>query len=119
MGVFLFSLYLSIMKVIITESQFDDIVPLPLRRKFGEMKKNLVEILGVHHMGETAQKYDEDVFVNYIIEILVYESFPDENEIHSSEELESFRRIAKFLFQNQIIRFWDSANFDRYEDNNN
>jgi len=100
------------MKIIITESQLDDTIPLPLRRKFGEMKNTLESLLYQPHMGETAQQYYKGVFLDYIIEILVYETFPDEleDDLRTTEKLELYKKITKTLFQNQIIRFWAAAN---------
>lgn len=100
------------MKIIITESQFNNIVPLPLKRKFGEMINTLENILEQPHMGETAQQYYKGVFLDYIIEVLVYETFPDELEtdLRTTEKLELYKKLTKTLFYNQIIRFWEAAN---------
>ena len=100
------------MKIIITESQFNDIIPLPLKRKFGEMKNTLENLLDQPDMGETAQQYYKGVFLDYIIEILVYETFPDELEtdLRTTEKLELYKKLTKTLFYNQIIRFWEAAN---------
>ena len=61
------------MKIIITESQFEQIIPNSVRRRLSEISDVLYEMLNNTDIGEEAQEYPEDDYVDYVIEILLPE----------------------------------------------
>ena len=104
------------MKIIITESQFEQIIPNSVRRRLSEISDVLYEMLNNTDIGEEAQEYPEDDYVDYVIEILLPEVIYD---IDWSDVAE-YEEIFKKLVGDKIRKFWkeqnqDSLNESEYE----
>ncbi len=52
------------MKIIITESQFEQIIPNSVRRRLSEISDVLYEMLNNTDIGEEAEEYPEDDYVD-------------------------------------------------------
>ena len=96
------------MKIIITESQFEQIIPNSVRRRLSEISDVLYEMLNNTDIGEEAQEYPEDDYVDYVIEILLPEVIYD---IDWSDVAE-YEEIFKKLVGDKIRQFWKEQNQD-------
>jgi hypothetical protein len=90
------------MKIIITESQFEQIIPNSVRRRLSEISDVLYEMLNNTDIGEEAEEYPEDDYVDYVIEILLPEVISDIDWSDVSE----YEEILKKLVGNDIRIFW-------------
>jgi hypothetical protein len=98
----------SVRKIIITESQFEQIIPSSVRRRLSEISDVLYEMLNNTDIGEEAQEYPEDDYVDYVIEILLPEVIYD---IDWSDVAE-YEEIFKKLVGDKIRQFWKEQNQD-------
>ena len=96
------------MKIIISESQFEQIIPNSVRRRLSEISDVLYEMLNNTDIGEEAQEYPEDDYVDYVIEILLPEVIYD---IDWSDVAE-YEEIFKKLVGDKIRQFWKEQNQD-------
>jgi hypothetical protein len=96
------------MKIIITESQFEQIIPNSVRRRLSEISDVLYEMLNNTDIGEEAEEYPEDDYVDYVIEILLPEAI---SEIDWSDVAE-YEEIFKKLVGDKIRKFWKEQNQD-------
>ena len=96
------------MKIIITESQFEQIIPNSVRRRLSEISDVLYEMLNNTDIGEEAEEYPEDDYVDYVIEILLPEVI---SEIDWSDVAE-YEEIFKKLVGDKIRKFWKKQNQD-------
>jgi hypothetical protein len=98
----------SVRKIIITESQFEQIIPSSVRRRLSEISDVLYEMLYNTSIGEEAEEYPEDDYVDYVIEILLPEVI---SEIDWSDVAE-YEEIFKKLVGDKIRKFWKEQNQD-------
>jgi len=98
----------SVRKIIITESQFEQIIPSSVRRRLSEISDVLYEMLNNTNIGEEAEEYPEDDYVDYVIEILLPEVI---SEIDWSDVAE-YEEIFKKLVGDKIRKFWKEQNQD-------
>ena len=98
----------SVRKIIITESQFEQIIPNSVRRRLSEISDVLYEMLNNTDIGEEAEEYPEDDYVDYVIEILLPEVIYD---IDWSDVAE-YEEIFKKLVGDKIRQFWKEQNQD-------
>jgi hypothetical protein len=98
----------SVRKIIITESQFEQIIPNSVRRRLSEISDVLYEMLNNTDIGEEAEEYPEDDYVDYVIEILLPEVI---SEIDWSDVAE-YEEIFKKLVGDKIRKFWKEQNQD-------
>ena len=98
----------SVRKIIITESQFEQIIPNSVRRRLSEISDVLYEMLNNTDIGEEAQEYPENDYVDYVIEILLPEVIYD---IDWSDVAE-YEEIFKKLVGDKIRQFWKEQNQD-------
>jgi hypothetical protein len=96
------------MKIIISESQFEQIIPNSVRRRLSEISDVLYEMLNNTDIGEEAQEYPEDDYVDYVVEILLPEVIYD---IDWSDVAE-YEEIFKKLVGDKIRQFWKEQNQD-------
>jgi hypothetical protein len=92
----------SVRKIIITESQFEQIIPSSVRRRLSEISDVLYEMLYNTSIGKEAEEYPEDDYVDYVIEILLPEVISDIDWSDVSE----YEEILKKLVGNDIRIFW-------------
>jgi len=105
----------SVRKIIITESQFEQIIPNSVRRRLSEISDVLYEMLNNTDIGEEAQEYPEDDYVDYVIEILLPEVIYD---IDWSDVAE-YDEIFKNLVGDKIRQFWKEQNQDSLNESEN
>ena len=105
----------SVRKIIITESQFEQIIPNSVRRRLSEISDVLYEMLNNTDIGEEAQEYPEDDYVDYVIEILLPEVIYD---IDWSDVAE-YEEIFKKLVGDKIRQFWKEQNQDSLNESEN
>jgi hypothetical protein len=98
----------SVRKIIITESQFEQIIPNSVRRRLSEISDVLYAMLNNTNIGEEAEEYPEDDYVDYVIEILLPEVI---SEIDWSDVAE-YEEIFKKLVGDKIRKFWKEQNQD-------
>ena len=98
----------SVRKIIITESQFEQIIPNSVRRRLSEISDVLYEMLNNTSIGEEAEEYPEDDYVDYVVEILLPEVI---SEIDWSDVAE-YEEIFKKLVGDKIRKFWKEQNQD-------
>ena len=98
----------SVRKIIITESQFEQIIPNSVRRRLSEISDVLYEMLNNTDIGEEAEEYPEDDYVDYVVEILLPEVI---SEIDWSDVAE-YEEIFKKLVGDKIRKFWKEQNQD-------
>ena len=98
----------SVRKIIITESQFEQIIPSSVRRRLSEISDVLYVMLNNTDIGEEAQEYPENDYVDYVIEILLPEVIYD---IDWSDVAE-YEEIFKKLVGDKIRQFWKEQNQD-------
>ena len=98
----------SVRKIIITESQFEQIIPNSVRRRLSEISDVLYEMLNNTDIGEEAEEYPEDDYVDYVIEILLPEVIYDIDWSDVSE----YEEIFKKLVGDKIRQFWKEQNQD-------
>lgn len=94
------------MKIIITESQFNQALPSSVRRRLSEISDVLYEMLYNTDIGEEAEEYPKEDYVDYVIELLVPEVLYDIEWSDISE----YENIFKKLVGDDIRRFWDNNN---------
>ena len=103
------------MKIIISESQFEQIIPNSVRRRLSEISDVLYEMLNNTDIGEEAQEYPEDDYVDYVVEILLPEVIYD---IDWSDVAE-YEEIFKKLVGDKIRQFWKEQNQDSLNESEN
>ncbi len=103
------------MKIIISESQFEQIIPNSVRRRLSEISDVLYEMLNNTDIGEEAEEYPEDDYVDYVIEILLPEVIYD---IDWSDVAE-YEEIFKKLVGDKIRQFWKEQNQDSLNESEN
>jgi hypothetical protein len=90
------------MKIIITESQFNMVIPTPLRRRLDGLEDLMYDIMMNNGMSLEAPDYDVEDFVNYVIDIMMYDIFPHTDY----EEIPTYERILIHLLGDKIRDFW-------------
>ena len=91
------------MKIIITESQFKMVIPTPLRRRLDSLEDLMYDIMMNNGMSLEAPDYDVEDFVNYVIDIMMYDIFPHTDY----EEIPTYERILIHLLGDKIREFWE------------
>ena len=94
------------MKIIITESQFEQIIPASVRRRLSDISDVLYELLHNTDVGEEAEEYPENDYVDYVVEALVPEVI---SEIDWSDVAE-YEELFKKLIGDKIRAFWREKN---------
>ena len=91
------------MKIIITESQFNMVIPTPLRRRLDGLEDLMYGIMMDNGMSLDANEYnDVEDFVNYVIDIMMYDIFPQTD----NEEIPTYEKILIHLLGDKIRKFW-------------
>ena len=66
------------MKYIITEEHTNEVVARAVIRRMSQLFNTMWEILSDDDIAEDAENYDEEEFIDYIVELVMEEVFPDE-----------------------------------------
>lgn len=92
------------MKYIITESQIDVIIPLPLKRRLNHIEDLMYDMMMSHGMSLEAPGYDVEDFVNLTIEMMMYEVFPDTPD----KEIPTYEHLLIYFLGDKIREFWEN-----------
>jgi hypothetical protein len=90
------------MKIIITESQFNMVIPKPLRRRLDGLEDLMYDIMMNNGMSLEAPDYDVEDFVNYVIDIMMYDIFPDT----LNKEIPTYEHLLIYFLGDKIREFW-------------
>ena len=92
------------MRYIISESQFNMVIPTPLRRRLDGLEDLMYDIMMNNGMSLDANEYnDVEDFVNYVIDIMMYDIFPQTD----NEEIPTYEKILIHLLGDKIREFWE------------
>ena len=91
------------MKIIITESQFNSLVPPQLRRRLNNMVNIMYDVMLNYGMYLDVGDYTEDDFVDYVIDTVIQDTFPNVED----EEYPSYSKILKPMLDDKIRSFWN------------
>ena len=91
------------MRYIISESQFNMVIPTPLRRRLDGLEDLMYDIMMNNGMSLEAPDYDVEDFVNYVIDIMMYDIFPQTD----NEEIPTYEKILIHLLGDKIREFWE------------
>lgn len=98
------------MKLILSESQFDMIVPNQIKRRYSEFDEVLYEMLHNTDYGGEAVEFSKSGYINYIVEELLYNIYDTFGDTILSDFKDSYIPIIKFLFGPRIGIFWEKIN---------
>jgi hypothetical protein len=90
------------MKIIITESQFNMVIPTPLRRRLDGLEDLMYDIMMNNGMSLEVPDYDVEDFVNYVIDIMMYDIFPDT----LNKEIPTYEHLLIYFLGDKIREFW-------------
>ena len=99
------------MKLILSESQLDMIIPNQIKRRYSEFDEILYEMLHNTDYGSQAVEFSKSGYINYIVEELLYNTYflPDGDTLLGDFE-DSYIPIIRFLFGPKIGIFWGEIN---------
>ena len=89
------------MKIIITESQFNSLVPPQLRRRLNNMVDIMNDVMLNYGMYLDIDDYTEDDFVDYVIDTIIQDTF---SNVERKDYL-SYSRILKPMVEERIRSF--------------
>jgi len=98
------------MKLILSESQFDMIVPNQIKRRYSEFFEVLYEMLHNTDYGSQAVEFSKSGYINYIVEELLYNTYMPDGDTLLGDFEDSYIPIIKFLFGPKIGIFWNGIN---------
>ena len=93
------------MKILITESQLNDLIPLKVKRKYREIDEFLDRVFIDEKFGKVktwAYKRDKDEFIDAVISLTIVWVFGLHNE--------SLYIPIEILFKDKIESYWNKAN---------
>ena len=92
------------MRYIISETQLDMIIPTPLKRRLDGLQELMYDVMMNNGMSLEADEYnDVEDFVNYVIDIMMYDIFPHTDY----EEIPTYEKILIHLLGDKIREFWE------------
>ena len=105
------------MKIIITEEQFNEMIPMVIRRRMPEMDSTLDEWLYKTYIGPESEIFIRSEYIVYVIEQLFNEffyyphqsnliSWDDEQEM-DDEEIAKYKTALTKIFGNKVGKYWD------------
>lgn len=92
----------SVRKIIITESQLDIIIPKPLRRRLDNIENLMYDVMMNHAVSLDVEDYDIEDFVNYIIDLVIYNVFPETPD----KDIPAYEKSLSYLVGDKIREFW-------------
>ena len=93
------------MKIVISESQLNDLIPLKVKRKYREIDEFLDRVFIDEKFGKVktwAYKRDKDEFIDAVISLTIVWVFGLHNE--------SLYIPIEILFKDKIESYWNKAN---------
>lgn len=92
----------SVRKIIITESQFDIIIPQPLRRRLNNIEDLMYDVMMNHAVSLDVEDYDMEDFVYYVIDLVIYNVFPEAPD----KDIPSYEKSLLYIVGDNIREFW-------------
>ena len=92
----------SVRKIIITESQFDTIVPQPLRRRLDNIEDLMYDVMMNHTVSLDVEDYDMEDFVYYVIDLVIYNVFPEAPD----KDIPAYEKSLLYIVGDNIRKFW-------------
>ena len=92
----------SVRKIIITESQFDIIVPQPLRRRLDNIEDLMYDVMMNHAVSLEVEDYDMEDFVYYVIDLVIYNVFPEAPD----KDIPAYEKSLLYIVGDNIRKFW-------------
>ena len=92
----------SVRKIIITESQFDIIVPQPLRRRLDNIEDLMYDVMMNHTVSLDVEDYDMEDFVYYVIDLVIYNVFPEAPD----KDIPAYEKSLLYIVGDNIRKFW-------------
>lgn len=93
------------MKLMLSESQLDMIIPNQIKRRYSEFDEILHEMLHNTDYGSQAVDFSKSGYINYIVEELLYNTYLPDGDFE-----DIYIPIIKFLFGPKIGIFWREIN---------
>jgi len=91
------------MRYIISETQLDMIIPTPLKRRLDGLQELMYDVMMNNGMSLDADEYnDVEDFVNYVIDIMMYDIFPDT----LNKEIPTYEHLLIYFLGDKIREFW-------------
>jgi hypothetical protein len=107
------------MKIIITEQQSNDMIPMAIRRRMSDMDDTLYEWLYNTDVGEESENYERLDYIDYVVELLFDEYFLDwAARKDNREEITKYFMVLINIFGDRIGNYWDTYH-DRDDLNEN
>jgi len=92
----------SVRKIIITESQFDMIIPQPLRRRLNNIEDLMYDVMMNHAVSLDVEDYDMEDFVYYVIDLVIYNVFPEAPD----KDIPAYEKSLLYIVGDNIREFW-------------
>jgi len=92
----------SVRKIIITESQFDMIIPQPLRRRLNNIEDLMYDVMMNHAVSLDVEDYDMEDFVYYVIDLVIYNVFPEAPD----KDIPAYEKSLLYIVGDNIRKFW-------------
>jgi len=92
----------SVRKIIITESQFDMIIPQPLRRRLDNIEDLMYDVMMNHAVSLDVEDYDMEDFVYYVIDLVIYNVFPEAPD----KDIPAYEKSLLYIVGDNIREFW-------------
>jgi hypothetical protein len=93
------------MRIIITETQFDRVIPTSIIRRLDKIDDDIYEMLYNTSIGAAVVDYDRDDYIYYVMDY-VEELLSDEYFFDVTKSGDEYDKL-KSLFVNKIGEFWD------------
>jgi hypothetical protein len=102
------------MKYIITEQQFNDMIPTPIRRRVSDIDDTLYEWLYNTNVGKDVDKMGKHDYIVYVVELLFEHYYLDLEREMEHNEVENYIDVLFNLFANKIGNFWDNHHVEDF-----
>ena len=96
------------MKIIITEEQSNEMIPLAIRRRIPDIDETLYEWLYNTNIGDDSENYERLNYIDYVVELLFDEYFLKAAENMNQEEIDKYIIALINIFGDRIGNYWDN-----------
>ena len=102
------------MKIIITEEQLNDMIPMAIKRRMSDMSDTLYKWLYHTTVGTDSEDYERLDYIDYVIELLFDEYFLTYANNWTTEKIVTHFTALINIFGDRIGNYWDNYH-DRNE----
>jgi hypothetical protein len=89
---------------LITESQFDMVTPNHLKRRIEDIENLMYDVMLNNGVALDAPDYDKEDFVNYVVDLVIYDIFPNRNP----DDTPAYEKVLIHILGDKIREFWYS-----------